>query len=69
MQPISTTPLTPPQSNGVQPSVSEGARADEREKAELIAWYSSPEFTRRLLEHMHKAKKKALLEDQERRDK
>lgn len=35
------------------------AELDER-LTELIAWYSSPEFTRRLLEHMHKAKKKAI---------
>jgi hypothetical protein len=40
---------------------------DESERAALIAWYSSPEFTRRLLDHMHAAKKKAI-EAQERRD-
>jgi hypothetical protein len=42
--------------------------ADEQEKRELIAWYSSPEFTRRLLEHMHKAKMKAIREAQELRE-
>ena len=66
MQPISTTPLTPPETT--VPSVSDSAQIDEREKAERIAWYSSAEFTRLLLEHMHKAKKKALLEAQERQD-
>lgn len=43
------------------------AEADDKERRELIAWYSSPEFTRRLLEHMHKAKKKAIQDAQEQR--
>lgn len=65
MQPISTTPLTPSETNGVSPPANLLPDVDEKEKQELIAWYSSPEFTRRLLEHMHKAKKKAILEAQE----
>jgi hypothetical protein len=68
MQPISNAPLTPAESNVASPPANIFNDVDEQEKRELIAWYSSPEFTRRLLEHMHKAKKKAILEAQEPRE-
>ena len=64
MEPISTTPLSPPKSNGVLPPANIAPDADEQEKKELIAWYSSPEFTRRLLEHFQKAVNKAILDSQ-----
>jgi hypothetical protein len=60
MEPISTTALSPPESNGVLPPANTVPDVDEQEKKELIAWYSSPDFTRRLLAHMHKAKRQAI---------
>jgi hypothetical protein len=65
MQPISTTPLTQPESNGVSPPANIVPDADEREKQERIARYSSPEFAQQLLDHMREAVRIALLEAQE----
>jgi hypothetical protein len=54
--------LTPPESNGVSPPANLVPDADEQEKQECLARYSSPEFAQQLLDHMREAVRIALLE-------
>lgn len=67
MQPTESTQSTPqiseiPSAPPVSSTLPELNQAEEAEKLARISWYTSPEFTRKLLEHMHRAKIAALAE-------
>ncbi len=69
MQPTSSTPLTPPQSDGVAPPAIHTPELDETEKRKRILRYSSPEFTHQLGYHIRDAVKPATREAEEQREK
>jgi hypothetical protein len=64
--PVNTSTPTPSIASSISDQV---CSADGQEKTDRIERYSSPEFRRQLLEHMHEAKKAAILESMEEREK
>jgi hypothetical protein len=67
--PLAQPPIQSLPVPGHEPSNAETPQSEAQERIDRIKRYASAEFTRQLLEHMHKAKKAAILQSREQPEK